>query len=49
VELKWLEDLLVLLEKQPISRAAARRHFVQPPSGLPASSGTRSPQRAYRG
>jgi DNA-binding transcriptional LysR family regulator len=30
VELKWLEDLLVLLEERSISRAAARRHVTQP-------------------
>ena len=30
MELKWLEDLLVLLEEQSISRAAARRHVTQP-------------------
>jgi len=30
VELKWLEDLLVLLEEQSISRAAERRHVTQP-------------------
>jgi DNA-binding transcriptional LysR family regulator len=30
MELKWLEDLLVLLEEGSISRAAARRHVTQP-------------------
>ncbi len=30
VELKWLEDLLVLLEERSISRAAVRRHVTQP-------------------
>jgi DNA-binding transcriptional LysR family regulator len=30
MELKWLEDLLVLLEERSISRAAARRHVTQP-------------------
>jgi DNA-binding transcriptional LysR family regulator len=30
VELKWLEDLLVLLDERSISRAAARRHVTQP-------------------
>lgn len=30
MELKWLEDLLVLLEEQSISRAAERRHVTQP-------------------
>jgi DNA-binding transcriptional LysR family regulator len=30
MELKWLEDLLVLLEEQSISRAAVRRHVTQP-------------------
>jgi DNA-binding transcriptional LysR family regulator len=30
MELKWLEDLLVLLEEQSISRAALRRHVTQP-------------------
>jgi DNA-binding transcriptional LysR family regulator len=30
MELKWLEDLLVLLEEQSISRAAQRRHVTQP-------------------
>ena len=30
MELKWLEDLLVLLEEQSISRAAMRRHVTQP-------------------
>lgn len=30
MELKWLEDLLALLEEQSISRAAARRHVTQP-------------------
>ncbi|MDH3762490.1 MAG: LysR family transcriptional regulator, partial [Gammaproteobacteria bacterium] len=28
--MKWLEDLLVLLEEQSISRAALRRHVTQP-------------------
>ncbi len=30
MELKWLEDLLVLLQEQSISRAALRRHVTQP-------------------
>ncbi|MCP4471779.1 MAG: LysR family transcriptional regulator [Gammaproteobacteria bacterium] len=30
MELKWLEDLLVLLEEGSITRAAARRHVTQP-------------------
>ena len=30
MELKWLEDLLALLEEQSISRAAVRRHVTQP-------------------
>jgi DNA-binding transcriptional LysR family regulator len=30
MELKWLEDLLVLLEEGSISRAATRRHVTQP-------------------
>jgi DNA-binding transcriptional LysR family regulator len=30
MELKWLEDLLALLDEQSISRAAARRHVTQP-------------------
>jgi len=30
MELKWLEDLLMLLEERSISRAAARRHVTQP-------------------
>jgi len=30
VELKWLEDLLVLFEEKSISRAALRRHVTQP-------------------
>ena len=30
MELKWLEDLLVLLEERSISRAAVRRHVTQP-------------------
>jgi len=30
VELKWLEDLLVLLEEKSISRSALRRHVTQP-------------------
>jgi DNA-binding transcriptional LysR family regulator len=30
MELKWLEDLLALLEERSISRAAARRHVTQP-------------------
>ena len=30
MELKWLEDLLALLEEGSISRAAARRHVTQP-------------------
>jgi DNA-binding transcriptional LysR family regulator len=30
MELKWLEDLLVLLEEGSISRAAVRRHVTQP-------------------
>jgi DNA-binding transcriptional LysR family regulator len=30
LELKWLEDLLVLLEERSISRAAQRRHVTQP-------------------
>ena len=30
MELKWLEDLLVLLEEKSITRAAARRHVTQP-------------------
>jgi len=30
MELKWLEDLLVLLEERSISRAAQRRHVTQP-------------------
>ena len=30
MELKWLEDLLVLLEEGSISRAALRRHVTQP-------------------
>lgn len=30
MELKWLEDLLVLLEGKSISRATARRHVTQP-------------------
>ena len=30
MELKWLEDLLVLLEERSISRAALRRHVTQP-------------------
>lgn len=30
MELKWLEDLLVLLEERSISRAATRRHVTQP-------------------
>ena len=30
MELKWLEDLLVLLEEKSVSRAAARRHVTQP-------------------
>lgn len=30
MELKWLEDLLVLLEEKSISRAASRRHVTQP-------------------
>jgi DNA-binding transcriptional LysR family regulator len=30
MELKWLEDLLVLLEERSISRAAERRHVTQP-------------------
>lgn len=30
MELKWLEDLLVLLEEKSISRAAQRRHVTQP-------------------
>ncbi|TNF91052.1 MAG: LysR family transcriptional regulator [Gammaproteobacteria bacterium] len=30
MELKWLEDLLVLLEEKSISRAALRRHVTQP-------------------
>ena len=30
MELKWLEDLVVLLEEQSISRAARRRHVTQP-------------------
>ena len=30
MELKWLEDLLALLEEKSISRAALRRHVTQP-------------------
>jgi DNA-binding transcriptional LysR family regulator len=30
MELKWLEDLLMLLEERSISRAAQRRHVTQP-------------------
>jgi len=30
MELKWLEDLLLLLEEKSISRAALRRHVTQP-------------------
>ena len=30
MELKWLEDLVVLLEEKSISRAAERRHVTQP-------------------
>ncbi len=30
MELKWLEDLLVLFEEESISRAALRRHVTQP-------------------
>jgi DNA-binding transcriptional LysR family regulator len=30
MELKWLEDLLVLLEEKSVTRAAARRHVTQP-------------------
>ena len=30
MELKWLEDLLVLLEERSVTRAAARRHVTQP-------------------
>lgn len=30
MELKWLEDLLMLLEEKSISRAALRRHVTQP-------------------
>ena len=30
MELKWLEDLLVLLEERSVSRAALRRHVTQP-------------------
>ena len=30
MELKWLEDLLVLLEEKSITRAAARQHVTQP-------------------
>jgi DNA-binding transcriptional LysR family regulator len=30
MELKWLEDLLVLLEEKSITRAALRRHVTQP-------------------
>ena len=30
MELKWLEDLIVLLEEKSISRAAQRRHVTQP-------------------
>ena len=30
MELKWLEDLVVLLEEKSISRAAQRRHVTQP-------------------
>ena len=30
MELKWLEDLLVLLDEKSISRAASRRHVTQP-------------------
>ena len=30
MELKWLEDLVVLLEEESISRAAERRHVTQP-------------------
>lgn len=30
MELKWLEDLLMLLEEKSISRAAQRRHVTQP-------------------
>jgi DNA-binding transcriptional LysR family regulator len=30
MELKWLEDLLILLEEKSVTRAAARRHVTQP-------------------
>ncbi len=30
MELKWLEDLLVLLEEKSVTRAAVRRHVTQP-------------------
>jgi len=30
MELKWLEDLVVLLEERSFTRAAARRHVTQP-------------------
>lgn len=30
MELKWLEDLIALLEEESITRAAARRHVTQP-------------------
>ncbi|MGY8861417.1 MAG: LysR family transcriptional regulator, partial [Pseudomonadales bacterium] len=30
MELKWLEDLLALLEEKSITRAAERRHVTQP-------------------
>ncbi len=30
MELKWLEDLLVLLEEKSVTRAAARQHVTQP-------------------
>jgi len=30
MELKWLEDLLVLLEEKSVTRAAARQHITQP-------------------
>ena len=30
MELKWLEDLVVLLEEKSFTRAAVRRHVTQP-------------------
>ena len=30
MDIKWFEDLLVLLEEKSFTRAAARRHVTQP-------------------